>query len=484
MSDQTMTFNIQSFKRPDSTWSDAWDEAIAAVVSMSSIYHAGATIEVPPLDMVIQRPIVLPRSGTPPVGVVHIKGAGRTFSTIRGDDTSPEFDAGRALIEWDDTSAIPTYNQRITGLLLHPAHKHGCRAIHYKLHEPLDTSGVPKERLQIHLEDITIEGSNEFLEEAIYLEGSLYGSTILDIEGNVSRSQTTTSSYDTILLRVDETAAVLSNETRGLHFSRVSGLRGGVRKGGYLALFRGRLMLSELSDCVGDGGRNLPVYDIRNSYASALHRLASEGRGEKPQYRFQNCVALRGEHIAIGTPNDAGLGIGNGMELIGVTDSTFDTRPAVPATPTFSTRGVKLLRLDATCARNRFVNWMSNGVAADEVEVLTPPSAGNSVEILNPSTGVATHIGPTRVNAIRRRAEHLWSATAVADGYTSVTVPVPGVELGDHVLASVDASLGYGVLLYAQAESSGAVRVTLHNRTAAPISFPNLRIAVMVVPRS
>lgn len=478
-----MTFNITSFKRTDNTWSDAWEEAIGAALSAGSQYHGAATIEVPPMDtMVIDRPIVLPRSGTPPVGIVHIKGAGRNFSSIRGDDTSPAFDGGRALIEWAQTSAIPAYSQRITGLLLHPAHKQGCRAIHYKLVEPGDTSGVPKERLQIHLEDITIEGTNEFHQEAIYLEGSLYGSTILDVEGNVSRGATP--NYDTILLRVDEAASVLSNETRGLHFSRVSGLRGVVRKGGYMALFRGRLMMSELTNCVGDGGRNLPVYDIRNSYASVLRQLATEGRGEKPQYRFQNCVALRGEHIAIGTPNDPGLGIGNGMELIGVTDSTFDTRPAVPASPTFSALGVKLLRLGETCARNRFVNWMTNGVAADEVEVLAPPAAGNSVEVVNPATGALTHIGSTRVDAIRHTAAQLWSASAAAAGYTSVTVPVPGVEPGDHVLASVDASLGYGVHLYAQAESSDLVRVTLHNRTAAPISFPNLRVAVMVMPRT
>lgn len=85
--------------------------------------------------------------------------------------------------------------------------------------------------------------------------------------------------------------------------------------------------------------------------------------------------------LGVGGPIDYGQGFGNGIELVGCRDCSFDTVWGAPGRAPFSLYGKKFLTMDATCKRNRFLNVTLQGHVADEVSNVGAGNVGTFYDI-------------------------------------------------------------------------------------------------------
>jgi hypothetical protein len=156
-------------------------------------------------------------------------------------------------------------------------------------------------------------------------------------------------------------------------------------------MFKGRLVGATFSNSFCNGGTHNPSFEFINCQASCLENLGTEGREEKPIVKMTSCVFMQVDQLGLGTPNEeTGRGIGNGLELYGCEDCTFDTRLALPGKPVFSDLGVKVVVIDETSKRNKFVNWgfsVADEDIAKEVEIRAPLEHGNVIKGVDVRSG-------------------------------------------------------------------------------------------------
>ena len=148
----------------------AISEAIQDAKDGGSTGMPAGVVFFPPGEYVISTPIILPRTGVTPTHAVQLVGSGPRATRIRG---SASFPTNRGLIEWDASVSTAAWHQSITNVGLLLPNVAGAKAIHYKPNDKSTGAACLAERLQIDLADILLEGSNQYHESAIRLEGNV-----------------------------------------------------------------------------------------------------------------------------------------------------------------------------------------------------------------------------------------------------------------------------------------------------------------------
>lgn len=341
----------------------------------------GGTVHLPPGFTDLDTPLILPRSGLDLANLVHLEGAGRGVSVIRG---TASFPANRALIEWEATPAR-SWGQRIAHLGFQLPNVAGVKAIHYKLTDASTYNAINIERAQIDLIDLYISAHNDYHDTLIKLEGIIQAATISGLYGDPVLGNGT---YDTLLLAVDSTingaAPAEDNDGPGLFACTLNQLFSMIIHGGLSSVFSGRLNRSRLGDSFSNGGKFRPSYAFINSVASTIENVSTEGQGEQPIFKFDHCAFMDGRNIGIGTPDTVNGGsVGNGLELIASHDCRFDNRWNMGGKPSFSSKGVKVVTIDADSKRNSFTRWgiRSSGIPANEFSILGDSS--NTIQYID-----------------------------------------------------------------------------------------------------
>lgn len=340
-----------------------------AINAASALTANGGVVFFPDGNYLISNPLILPRSGVTPVNTVKLMGAGMTQTRITGSNSFPE---NRALIEWSST-VTRAWFQSITNMSFFVPNVAGVMAIHYEITDKSSIASVSSEWMQIELNNIRFLGNNQYCERFVYLEGGQRFSTFTNLYGDPSLNA---NGYNTILLEFETTPPddfIRSADAHGLFMSKIENCHTTIIRGGKSALLKGRFLSTEINRCFCDGGSGTPCFDFVDSSMVNLTNVATEGRNEQPQYRFTNCDFFKVENISIGTPdNYYDSGLGNGLELINCNDMKFDMRWITTGKPSFSSKGTKVVTIDANCKRCNFTNWgiRSSGTPADEFTVL------------------------------------------------------------------------------------------------------------------
>ena len=375
--------NIVNVKGYGATGDGSTDDATAIQAAIDDaktlgVTDLGTSVFFPPGNYIIGTPLVLPRTGLTPTNVVHLSGANIRTAMVRG---SSSFPANRALVEWE-VSATRAWHQSIKDMRFILPDVTGVMAINYVPTLKSTAAEILAETLQIDLKNILLEGSNEFHSVFIKLEGNLKLCSIKNIYGDPILG---TWAQDTLCLQTDTTDySSEGSDSSGFISSVIENVQGGVRRGGFGLVFSGRLTRSSFNTALnGVGGRNGIGYNFVNSTSSTITNIGNEGTGEKPQIKVDGGRHLTFINFGLGTPADAGSGVGNGMELVDTDDSVFISRWARAGLPSFTSLSVKAITLDASSSRNRFFRLGLNDTLTNEI---TDSGSDNYFESFNYAT--------------------------------------------------------------------------------------------------
>lgn len=364
---------------------------------------------------ITNEPLVLPRSGLTPSGIVNLEGNSRRGVQLR---CGASFPTNRGIVEWTATTAR-AWEQRIAHLSFNLASIAGAKAIWHK------ANGTPgsAEWLQLDLENILIEASNTFHPVLIDLEVGVRYSKWENVFGDPSPG--TNPQYDTLLIRLpDGTSSDLYADTIGMGYCKLTNIHPMVRRGGYTSLISGRVYESSFDNIFCNGGRSgNGGYGYRLTYSTGVTMInvRNEGQGELAQFRFEHSHGNTIQGFGLGTPDptdaswaattvyalgdrvvspslkgsglatnksfftcttagtsggaeptwpatdsgltvadgtvvwtESGAAIGNGIELVDSSDNEFINRVTPPAVPVFSNRDVYAVVLDEDSDRNEF----------------------------------------------------------------------------------------------------------------------------------
>lgn len=336
--------------------------AAAKAAIRSDVGFYAATVYIPEGEPVISEPLVLPRTGATPNGVIRLQGAGSRATRIRA---SASFPTNRAMIEWEATTTTQAWHQSIKGLGILLPNVSGVMGINYKPNLKSTGAECLAETLSIDMEDLLIEGSNQYHSSFIRLEGNVKGSTFSRISGDPSIG---TWAQDTALFEFDTTDfGAEGDDSAGGIFCHFEDIQPMLRRGGYTQAFKGRLLRSSMTNIYGQQSRTLPTLELDNSSNVVVTNLSNEGGGSQPQVKLSNSADLTFVNMGIGSPVDKGSGVGNGVELVNVRDSDFVGVWRRSGNPSFTSLGKKMLTLDANCKRNTFLRWQLNAAATAEI---------------------------------------------------------------------------------------------------------------------
>lgn len=322
----------------------------------------------------ISSPLILPRTNATPTNVVWLVGQNTRSTQIIG---SSGFPTGRALIEWDTTSAIRAWGQRIENLTLACAPVANTRAIHYKLSVQGSTAYATyhAERMQLDLLNIAIEASNQHHQSVIRIEGGIWFSNWDTVRGDFV---TNTHNYDTLLIELDSDIATAdglggttepgwTTDVPGFAYGRMKDIQGGGRRGGKSRTIKGRLLRSTVDTAFANGGSAGAIeYEFKYSVGNIFIALGSEGLMEDTQYQLTNCFYNHFQAINLGTPDATGA---VGLKMINSSDNTFEGRMAMSTQSPFQANSSKAVTLDATSKRNRFTNFGLRTLSTASAEI-------------------------------------------------------------------------------------------------------------------
>ncbi len=256
----------------------------------------------------VSAPILLPRTvSNDPANVVQLRGANVRSTRLVAIGSS--WSAGDAVVMWavTMTGATPTptraWHQRISNLTIVPPEVAGTHAIRYHLvGSPTNVNEMLDERLQLVLQDVLVQGKTDFNTELIRLEGNLIDCVFERVAGDPDQGPLTNNSA--VLIVTDtEDYGYSSNDAGGFSVSTLRNLQAGLRSGGYIALFQGRMMRSKLDSVyAGTGTTGTPIIHLINSYQVKVDSFFSEGRAETPQILLQDSQHLTLQDITLGVP--------------------------------------------------------------------------------------------------------------------------------------------------------------------------------------
>ena len=257
--------------------------------------QSGGVVLIPPGRWLVSQPIVLPRNGAVGDNVVHLVGVNPRACLIEG---MASFPANRALVEWE-ASTSRVWHGRIAGLNLRCPPVAGTKAIWHKSNRAggmgagATITDVMNEWFQCDMEDLILEGTNQYNEVLIDLEVGNRCAVMRNIIGDPARVVQT---YNTLLLRVpsqyNNTNPGHGEDSIGIGLCTLSHVYPMVRRGGWVRTFEGRMYGTTWDTAFDNGprpGSGGYGYNFRNSFQCTLRSLMSEGGGGVSQFLFNNC---------------------------------------------------------------------------------------------------------------------------------------------------------------------------------------------------
>jgi len=374
-------FNVRDYGTVGDGASDdttAIQNAINAAAAQGKASNTGNEVYFPPGKYLISSPLILPRTGNTPTSVVKLRGANCRSAWIQGDNSL--FPANRGLIEWASGSATPCWHQSIQSLRMTLPNVSGTMGIYFlPSGDVTSVSNVLAQKLMIDIDDVLIEGNNDYHTHLVYLRGNVTMSRIHGLWGDCSQGSLGTN--DTYTLEFDTSSGSVNfggDDQFGFHYGEISAVYGGVRRGGYSCVMKGRFHRSVLWNChQGINAQVQPAFSFWNSTACTMRNFTLEGGASQPQVQFNKCRNLNVEFIGAGSAKVVNGHIpGNGIEVSGCQDIRWTGELRRSGNPVFSTSGHYLLFVDATCQRCVFKNIDTNGPLSGEVS-WNPPVSGD-----------------------------------------------------------------------------------------------------------
>lgn len=282
----------------DGTTDDA--AAIQAAVDAADAANTPVLI---PAECAISEPIVLPRTGntSPLTNIVQLVGLGPYTSGLKGTAGFPE---GRALIEWE-ASTERAWHQRIAGLRLVLPDK-DARAVHFaKQGAGTTADDYLAETLQISMENVLIDANSLYHTELIRLEAAVRFSLFRDVWGNPSNGGLDRwygTLNDPYLFVFETLSAFSAADSGGLNYSLIEDCGGQKRRGGRMALLKGRVHASEIRQTFSDSGHSAGDLHIQNGHSVRIVGARNEGRSA-PQIIVEDSANVTAEGIGLATPD-------------------------------------------------------------------------------------------------------------------------------------------------------------------------------------
>ena len=237
------------------------------------------------------------------------------------------------------------------------------------------------ERLSLRINNVTIEGSNQYHFASIVLGGSVLQSEIKNYGSDPSLG---TWKQDTIALMVDELSADSTphygNDSVGLQFSNINNFDAGVRRGGRSQALRGRFVNVDMNHVrTGIGSNTNPHYEFINSAHVVFSISNNEGSGAKGVFKLVQSQKMRFLDWSVGSSQDEGYNFGDGVHLIGTVDTIWENGPTrfTGFGANFSTNGKDLILIDSNSHRNTFTGVQTNTTFANEI---SDSGTGNYIE--------------------------------------------------------------------------------------------------------
>jgi hypothetical protein len=379
-------FNIADFgAKVDAVTDDqvrikaAVDAASASGASASK----GYTVYFPPGDTYVQNPIILPRSGNVPSGVVWLEGSHDLSSQISAGSSFP---TSRGVIEWD-------------------TQRSGINAIRYIPNDTTDLAAIIAERFQYgRFENIHISGHNDFHTEFIYIGGNLNLCNFTNIVGDGTVGSGTADIY---LFKFDTTPHAFSGlDYAGANNCLFQNVTAGFRAGGRIAGVVGRMNRCTVDNfSCGIKLKSLPFFDLTNATANVFTGCFLEGGGSQPQMKLTSCER-NFFHMTIGGPVDTGgAGTGDGWEFASSSDNVVYGETGYAESFAWGTTGDKYATFDASSHRNTIRDvGLAEGTEAAAVAVVTNNGNDNFIEFYDYDLSAYVQLGGRGVTTLANNA--------------------------------------------------------------------------------
>jgi hypothetical protein len=341
----------------------------------------GGIVYAPSGQAVINRSLIMPRSGNFDGASVYIEGESTSSSAIAATSTFP---AGRAMIEWED-SAQRVYWQGISNIAFRLPNILDTKAVWFRKSSACIAGGSTSALIfaeYLHgmtMRNVTVEATNTHHKNAIQFDGYVRVSKFDTLTSNVGLGDNAT--YNTVFLQFASdygTSATVLGESNGCAYSEINNIWGMGQRGGSGVLVKGRFLQSTGRNWTnGNGTLDVtPAFEINNSFIFSLENTGSEGRGEQPQYLINNCFGVNLKNIGLGAPDVDGC---VGIKFQKCESCTLVGRYAPIGSPSFSSRGGKAVIIDADCVNVKVSEFYITSTYLNELQILAPASANNSV---------------------------------------------------------------------------------------------------------
>lgn len=341
----------------------------------------------------LDAPLVLPRANA-----VRLRGDAPISTTITG---SAEFPPDHGLIEWANETDVIAHQQSISNMTLIAPDVAGTSAIKYVPESLATVDDQYKNRLEISLSDLIIEGHNDYHVALVRVAGTLYRSHLSRLRFQPRRGDGT---YQTRCISLDyglgETFSRL-NDVVGAYTSVFEDIYALGTYGGQSQLVQGRFVQSRWTGSYANGPLGT-YYDIRNSSHSRFVDIGSEGNGGTPQYLFKDSVGCVVDGIAIGRPKAPYADLDCvGLQLENCQDMQLCRTREDSSKSQFSMLSPTHMHtvIDADCQRCTFDRWYvkvaADGSITDEITINAAADAGNQINYVafvgaTPQTGTLT----------------------------------------------------------------------------------------------
>lgn len=300
----------------------------------------------PPGTYYITAPIVLPRTDSGAKGASWLVGAGPQRAVLWADDT---FD-GDAMVVWEAASTGRTraWNQRISGLGFRMPLVDGVGAIYYThTLEGSDEDPTP-EKWQGVIEDCEFLGLNQYHPWCIYLKSNVHSSRFDDLSNDPGQG---TLNYVTYLMKTDKGDASLI-DGHGIHYSSCRNWVSTPRRGGYSAMFTGRMVTTTVNGWLsGVGSWEDPQWDLGFSASVDITGGGTEGLSETAQILLTSCFRVNFRATQLGTPGEGPDEEvpGTGVSMVTCTSCSFEGAPLTTGNPAWNTLSALKVSMAADC---------------------------------------------------------------------------------------------------------------------------------------
>ncbi len=390
----------------------AIDAATAIQSQTGSDAKVGAKVFLPVGRYKVNGSIVLPRAtqSTHP-RAVWLEGETKHSTVLVG---GTGFSSGDGVIEWAAT-AFRAWDNRIANLTIIAPDTIGTHAV---LFEPTLTATwaqINAERFNLVMENVEMEGSNEFHSALCRIKGMATHCRFLNVWCDPA---TGVRAFETMGFEFDSVPLFDPNDNigddAGCGWGTFQNIWISPQRGGYCGFLKGRIAHSSVNVVeVGVGGYSAPILDIDNSIGTIIKNLFTEGRGEQPaQVRLTDSRYISFYNIHLGHPTNAGGGVGNGVDFVSSTDCVIDGRVGDDfGMVAFKDSSVKMVTLDANSKRNRLRMAARVASAQTIADEFTDSGTDNWITLIDHTNNREYHRGGSVMGSLRLQGdqqEYFW----------------------------------------------------------------------------